>query len=213
MKLNIFLLVSYLVFCSLSCDKKDEVTETGLLENLLRVEALVSIDQCDFTRSNSQVSNNIKEILYFTFDTRDGSIMINNSNDELSVAIDYTSLLGTKHTGEIISRIYKNGDRHFVDFEGNKMEDSGSIMTSYAFAIDGVEETKDEVIDDVTKTRELSFELTGMDVCTFLNASTNSTYIDNPYFVWDSGIVKDELIQCDCMAGSRLLVKYVYHAN
>jgi hypothetical protein len=184
------------------------------LDKLLRVEVVLAIEQCDFTRSNGQVPpKDVKDLLYLTFDTRDGDIVINSSKDGLTVDIDYTGILGVEHKGKITTRLYKNGDKHYVDFEGTKEEVTNTVQTYFAFAVNDVEETSDMIINDVTITRELVFELLDADVCMALNSAMNSSSTDNPYYAWLSSGLNDQLIQCDCMMNSQLLIKYVYDAN
>lgn len=193
-----------------ACEKKDSPVTNESLKDLLRIEALLIIDDSDFTQSNGQVSQDFKETHYLHFDTRDGDKMINESTNEVNTPIDYTSFLGTIHTGFINTKMFIVGDIRYIDFEAERQEVAGSVRTTYGLKVQGVAETRNEVIDDGTKIREISFDLIGTDVCTFIKDTTALPPRFDTNYHWESPPIIKDLIDCDCSSQSSLTVTYFF---
>lgn len=194
----------------IGCDKdKNTMDDNNGTGDLLRVEAFLTIEQADFTKTNGQITQDLKDLLILQFDTRDGNMMFDANTGEVTTAVDYTGTLGTIHTGYINATISEAGDQHVVDFDAQRMEVAGSVVTTYGMEVSNVAETRNEVINDVTSTREISFELSDMDVCTFLKSG--STLKANYKSVYPP--FTDELVDYDCSANASLIITFVYREN
>lgn len=204
------LLLPLLLILFTSCEKEDSPVTNESLKYLLRIEALLIIDDSDFTQSNGQVSQDLKETHYLHFDTRDGEKMINESTNEVNTLIDYTSFFGTAHTGFINAQISMVGDIRYIDFEAERQEVAGSVKTTYGLKVQGLAETRDEVIDDGTKIREISFDLIGSDVCTFIKDATAMPPRFDTNYHWESPPIIKDLIDCDCSSQSSLTITFFF---
>ena len=157
----------------------------------------------------------VKDLLYITFDSRDGEMTIDDqTGNDLIVNIDYTSFFGTYHQGSMNLMINKSGDSHFIDFEGSKKEETSTVTEEYMWKVEGLSESNEVTITDVSTTRHLYFELNGKAVCEYLEASNIPNSSINPKHVWDSSLsFKQELVNCNCEGESRMLITLVFDAS
>ena len=217
MKISISFLCLFLVFSSLTCDNDDDPMggEGGLLDDLIRVEAQLNIRACDFVRDHQVVEDeDYIDDVNINFDSRDGTTNIDSDNNSMRVEIDYTGFLGTEYLGYIEASLDSEGGIHLTDFEASVSETNETVFQNYAFKVENLEESSDEVIEDVSKLRYLRFEVNGAALCVVLDRSMIIGESGNPVYFWNSNFsFSEELIDCDCQDISSLIITYVFDAN
>lgn len=207
----------------------DPPAESGLLENFLRLEARLQINDCVFEREHpSGVLQNPKEdAVNIYFDSRDGQVSIDENTNELMVNLDGTGLFGELHKGHFIARISKSGETFKLDFEATRKDSTSSVSEEYSFAVSELSHTADRTEGDPTIYRYLEFELIDMDVCSTLDAnynplataptSTNNVLpnaLNNPFYYWHSeGSIRDNLVNRDCASGANLKITLVFNVD
>jgi hypothetical protein len=209
-KLIVLLLVVWLgIF--FSCEKESEgIVNDDLVADLLRIEAYLRIDDVDFVKSNGQVTLDIKDQLYMVFDTRDGDMSINESTGEINTSIDYVGVLGAIHKGSISARLVENGGLSYLDYAAEMRDTAGTVITHYEFQVTSVPESSNVIIDDITKTREITFELSGTEVCRFLTDDTKDPPVFNASYHFESQPLTEYMSNCDCSGESSLSIVFVY---
>lgn len=161
------------------------------------------------TKTNGQITQDLKDLLILQFDTKDGNMKFDENTGEVMTTLDYTVIFGLVHSGYINKTISKVGDKHVVGFDAERMKVAGSVVTTYGKEVSNVDETRNEVINDVTSTRQISFELSDMDICNYLKSgSTLKAHYKSifPPFT-------DELVDYDCSSNASLIITFVYREN
>jgi len=207
----------------------DPPAERGLLEDFLRLEARLQINNCEITREHPSgvVLDPVLDDINIYFDSRDGQVSIDENTNELTVNLDGTGLLGELHEGHLIARISKSGETFKLDFEAVRKDMTSSVTEEYSFAVSELSHTADKTEGDPTIYRYLEFELLDMNVCNTLDANYNSlattptstnnvlpNALNNPFYYWHSeNSIRNNLTNRFCTSGANLKITLVFNVS